>query len=77
MARKFMHKYNNYFPDDATPESLAADRENMLREQLGRVGKGVFIEPPFSIDYGCNISLGESFYANFGYAIRLSLSPPI
>lgn len=65
-----MHRYNNHFPDDATPDSLAADREAMLRKQFGRVGRGVFIEPPLSIDYGCNISLGEDFYSNFKYATR-------
>ncbi|KUI53454.1 hypothetical protein VP1G_00878 [Cytospora mali] len=64
-----MHKYNSHFPDDATPESLAADREKMLREQFGKVGKGVFIEPPLNIDYGCNISLGEDFYSNFNLVI--------
>lgn len=68
-ARRFMHTYNHFFPDDATPESLAADRESMLKAILGNVGPGVFIEPPFSIDYGCNISLGHSFYANFNTVI--------
>lgn len=61
-----MHKYNTHFPDDATPASLAADREAMLQGILGKVGKGVFIEPPLSLDYGCNVSLGEDFYSNFG-----------
>lgn len=71
-----MHKYNNHFPDDATPESLTADRETMLRAQFGKVGKGVFIEPPLNIDYGCNISLGEDFYSNFKYATcPLNTSP--
>lgn len=60
-----MHKYNNHFPEDATPGSLAADRGEMLREILGRVGKGAFIEPPLNIDYGCNISVGDGFYSNF------------
>lgn len=67
-ARRFMHKYNSHFPDDATPDSLAADRETMLEQQFGRVGKNVFIEPPLNIDYGCNISLGDDFYSNFKYA---------
>lgn len=62
-----MHKYNNYFPDDATPESLTADREKLLKEHFGKVGEGVFIEPPVNIDYGCNISLGDNFYSNFKY----------
>lgn len=64
-ARRFMHKYNNHFPDDATPESLTADRDAMLRTAFGHVGKDVFIEPPLNIDYGCNISIGDGFYSNF------------
>ncbi|KAK9413936.1 putative Maltose/galactoside acetyltransferase domain-containing protein [Seiridium unicorne] len=35
---------------------------------MGGVGNGTFIEPPISIDYGCNIILGENFYSNFKYA---------
>lgn len=66
-ARKFMHKYNHHFPDDATPDSLTADREKLLKEHFGKVGKGVFIEPPLNVDYGCNISLGDNFYSNFKY----------
>lgn len=72
-ARRFMHQYNGHFPADATPESLAADREAMLRGIFGRVGPGVFIEPPLNIDYGCNISLGEGFYSNFKYVSVLSV----
>jgi hypothetical protein len=37
---------------------------------LGRVGKGTFIEPPFNPDYGCNVIVGENFFANFGYAFH-------
>ena len=60
-----MHKYNSHFPDDATPQSLDHDRENMLQEMFGKVGKGAYIEPPINIDYGCNVSLGDKFYSNF------------
>ncbi|KAL6854869.1 hypothetical protein ACO1O0_006002 [Amphichorda felina] len=67
-ARRMMHKYNAYFPDDATPDSLVADRTAMLKQMMGRVGSGSFIEPPINIDYGCNISIGENFYSNFKYA---------
>jgi acetyltransferase-like isoleucine patch superfamily enzyme len=48
---------------------LAAERLERLRRILGSVGSDVFIEPPFHIDYGCNISLGERFYANFNLTI--------
>lgn len=64
-ARRLATKYNSDFPDDASPESLDKDREAKLKEMFGSLGKGVYIEPPFFIDYGCNISVGDGFYANF------------
>jgi acetyltransferase-like isoleucine patch superfamily enzyme len=60
-----MNKYNTYFPDNATPDSLQADREKMLAGVFGRIGKGAYIEPPVNIDYGCNIVIGDGFYSNF------------
>lgn len=60
-----MHKYNTTFPDDATPDSLVADREKLLQQMMGKVGKDAFIEPPINIDYGCNIIIGDNFYSNF------------
>ncbi|KAF2972784.1 hypothetical protein GQX73_g820 [Xylaria multiplex] len=68
-ARRFMQKYNTYFPDDATPESLVKDREEMLKRTLGALGTGAFIEPPINIDYGCNIKIGDNFYSNFNLVI--------
>lgn len=41
----------------------------MLKSILGHCGDDIFIEPPFSIDYGCNISLGNRFYSNFNLTI--------
>lgn len=60
-------KYNTYFPADSTPESLDRDRTAFLKEMLGDVGEETYIEPPFYIDYGCNIRMGERFYSNFKY----------
>lgn len=37
----------------------------MLRGILGRAGAAPFVEPPLSVDYGCNVSVGDDFYANF------------
>ncbi|KJZ71381.1 hypothetical protein HIM_09222 [Hirsutella minnesotensis 3608] len=68
-ARRMMNKYNTHFPDDATPQSLAADRQAMLRQMLGKVGREPFIEPPLNIDYGCNITIGDAFYSNFNLVI--------
>ncbi|KAI4653544.1 hypothetical protein J4E93_001310 [Alternaria ventricosa] len=75
-ARAFAHKYNTWFPDPATTDSskgfdiLAAERLKMLKQIIGHVADDeIFIEPPFNIDYGCNISLGKRFYANFNLTI--------
>ena len=71
-----MHKYNTWFPDPSTvsPEKgfdvLASERLKILQSIIGHLGDDeVFIEPPFNIDYGCNISLGKRFYANFNLTI--------
>ncbi|KAI1854001.1 hypothetical protein JX266_001142 [Neoarthrinium moseri] len=68
-ARRFMHKYNSWFPDDATPESLEKGRFEMLKGVFGGVGADTYIEPPISIDYGCNIVVGDKFYSNFNLVI--------
>lgn len=36
-----------------------------LAKIFGRVEDDVHIEAPFFVDYGCNISFGKGFYANF------------
>ena len=67
-----MHRYSSHFPTDpaADYDSLQKSRLEMLREIIGHVeGDDAFIEPPFSIDYGCNIRLGAAFYANFNLTI--------
>jgi acetyltransferase-like isoleucine patch superfamily enzyme len=72
-AKRLTMKYNNHMPENATPESLQADRDKMLAELLGKVGEGSCIEPPFHVDYGCNVAIGKSFYANVKY-VCLSIS---
>jgi hypothetical protein len=72
-ARKFAMKYNTYCPDDATPESLLEGREVMLKEVIGSLGPRSYIEPPFNIDYGCNISIGSDFYSNFKSVLTILL----
>jgi hypothetical protein len=63
------------FPGPSTDPSqgfdtLATTRLEMLKSIIGHVGDdNIFIEPPFNIDYGCNISLGDRFYANFNLTI--------
>ncbi|KAF9884478.1 Maltose acetyltransferase [Aspergillus nanangensis] len=61
-ARHLMAEFN-------TPPSTSSRQDNILRDLFGRVGKGAFIEPPLFVDYGCNVSVGDGFYANFHLTI--------
>ncbi|KAK7419468.1 hypothetical protein QQZ08_010838 [Neonectria magnoliae] len=75
-ARAWAHKYSHYYPNDpeATPAGLAKDRLEMLRERLGHIAdEEIYIEPPFNIDYGCNISIGKRFYSNFQLTILVAI----
>lgn len=36
-----------------------------FRELLEKTGENFWIEPPFRCDYGCHITIGENFYANY------------
>lgn len=62
-ARRLCRAYN------ATPEEAAEQRGALLRELLGSVGNDVLIESDFKCDYGCNIHVGDHFYANFDVLI--------
>ncbi|KAL1966997.1 hypothetical protein VTN77DRAFT_3521 [Rasamsonia byssochlamydoides] len=68
-AKRLTMKYNTHLPEDATPESLQADRDQILSQLLGRVGENCYIEPPFHVDYGCNVSIGRNVYANVNLTI--------
>lgn len=62
-AKEELHKYNNLAP------SKIKERNQILKQLLGKTGKSFFIEPPFRCDYGYNIELGENFYANYNLTI--------
>ena len=46
-----------------------AGQAAILNELLGRMGEGAIFTPPFWCDYGYNIEVGESFYANHNLVI--------
>lgn len=66
--RKQAMEYNTSCPD--TLEEAKRDRLRRLRDMLGRYdGDEGHIEPPLQLDYGCNVSIGKNFYANFNLCI--------
>ena len=59
-AAGLLEQYN------ATGHAEHALRRGLLHELLGEVGENVTIRPPFSCDYGSNISIGADTFVNFG-----------
>lgn len=62
-ARQLTGLYN------ATAEDEQFRRTELLKQLLGAVGENISIQPGFRCDYGCNISIGDNFYANFDCVI--------
>lgn len=62
-VRERIHQFNNLPPAD-----LEAQRA-ILRELLGSCGERFHVNQPFRCDYGCNIHIGENFFANFNLTI--------
>lgn len=56
-AKKLMKKFNDSEPDDFSGRSA------LLIEML-KIGKEVWVEPPFYFCYGKHISIGEGSYIN-------------
>ncbi|MBF0786431.1 MULTISPECIES: sugar O-acetyltransferase [unclassified Streptococcus] len=57
LARQYRMEFNQ--------ELDRAKRTQLLKSWFGSTGEWIHIEPNFACDYGCNIHVGENFYANF------------
>ncbi|KAI8165723.1 Sophorolipid acetyltransferase [Colletotrichum sp. SAR 10_65] len=69
-ARRMAQKFNTYVPEEeATAEQVADKRVAMIKELFGKVGEDIYLEPSLQVDYGCNITIGDRFYANFNTVI--------
>ncbi len=62
-TRELLWEYNSLNP------AREKEREQIIRNLLGRYGSHFQINQPFRCDYGCNISIGENFFANFNLTI--------
>lgn len=60
-----MQDYNTFDIKSTTVETWNTERFKILQEMLGRVGEHTFIEPPFRVDYGCNVSIGKDCFVNW------------
>lgn len=58
-----IYEYNLLRPDETKK------MKTLLKEILGKTGENIFIEAPFHCDYGKNIEIGETFFANYNLTI--------
>lgn len=62
-TREKLWEYNSLKP------SLKTEREKLLRSLLGSCGARMHVNQPIRFDYGCNIHIGDDFFANFNLTI--------
>lgn len=62
-TRNLVWKFNNL------PPARLEEQRVILSQLLGSVGHTCHINQPFRCDYGCNIHVGENFFANFNLTI--------
>lgn len=63
VTRAHLCEFNNLHP--AETERM----QTLLRNLLGSCGERLHVNQPFRCDYGCNIHVGENFFANFNLTI--------
>lgn len=61
-TRRILKRYNELDP-------FAPELKDILKGLLGACGDKVNANQPFRCDYGCNILVGENFFANFNLTI--------
>lgn len=62
-TRELLWEYNNLRPSESKR------REEIIRSLLGSCGERFHINQPFRCDYGCNVHIGNNFFANFNLTI--------
>src|SRR5262245_59994777 len=63
-----MERYN------ATRHAERELRDRLLRELLGEVGESVVVRPPFWVDYGTYITIGDETFVNYD-CVMLDVAP--
>lgn len=63
VTRRLVREFNVLDPMDLDGQ------RGLMSRILGRVGERFHVNQPFQCDYGCNIFIGEDFFANFNLTI--------
>lgn len=62
-AQKAVYAINNM------PPERFSEISDILKELFAKTGKDITVMPPFHCDYGCNIEVGENFFANYNLTV--------
>lgn len=62
-TRVLMRQFNDAMPDDT------ATLSRLLGEIFGKAGRGLHVNQPLRVDYGCNIILGDNVFINFNLTV--------
>lgn len=63
LAHKLSMDYNTTYETDEEK------RKAILDELMPNRGEGSFLQGPIQLDYGCFITVGKHFYANFNFTV--------
>jgi len=63
LCKAAIHEYNRLNP------LMHDEKTALLKNLLGKTGEVITINQPFYCDYGCNIEVGERFFANFNFTV--------
>lgn len=62
-VQKKLRRYNRLMPGESSK------RKSLIRRVIPDIGENCSVYPPFFCDYGCNIHIGDNFFANVGCVI--------
>ena len=62
------HNLNQIY--NSLREDESEQRESVLHQMLGRLGKNGFIQGPVFFHYGCHTFIGDRFFANFNFTVQ-------
>lgn len=63
-AHKLNQDYNRLYEDEIQ------QRNAILRDLLGQIGEGTFLQGPITFHYGCHTSIGKNVFINFNITIQ-------
>ena len=63
-AHKLNLDYNRLYEDETD------QRNTILKDLLGNIGEGTFLQGPITFHYGCHTSIGKNVFINFNCTVQ-------